>query len=96
MIDLKLLEKDFENISSKLKLKGVNEAFLEEIQNLFKEKKELKTKLDKLLEKRNKLSKEIGKLIKNKSSEAQKIKDEVNNLNQLIRRKTKRDRRDFK
>ena len=84
MIDLKLLEKDFENISSKLKLKGVNEAFLEEIQNLFKEKKELKTKLDKLLEKRNKLSKEIGKLIKNKSSEAQKIKDEVNNLKKEI------------
>ena len=46
MIDLKLLEKDFENVSYKLKLKGVNERFLEDIQNLFKEKKELKTKLD--------------------------------------------------
>ena len=84
MIDLKLLEKNFESISSKLKLKGVYETFLEEIQNLFKEKKELKVKLDKLLEKRNKLSKEIGKLIKNKSSEAQKIKEEVNNLKKEI------------
>jgi len=84
MIDLKLLEKDFENVSYKLKLKGVNERFLEDIQNLFKEKKELKTKLDKLLEKRNRLSKEIGKLIKNKDDKAKKIKDEVNNLKKEI------------
>ena len=35
MIDLKLLEKDFENIANRLKLKGVDEKSLEEIKNLF-------------------------------------------------------------
>ena len=46
MIDLKLLEKNFDDIAKRLKLKGVDESSLEEIKNLFKEKKELKTSLD--------------------------------------------------
>ena len=57
MIDLKLLERDFENAAKRLELKGVNEDILNEINKLFKKKKELKTELDKLLEKRNTLSK---------------------------------------
>ena len=39
MIDLKLLEKNFDEIAKRLKLKGVDESSLEEIKNLFKEKK---------------------------------------------------------
>ena len=85
MIDLKLLEKDFENVSNRLKLKGVDEKNLEEIKNLFTEKKEIKTELDKLLEKRNILSKEIGNLMKNGQKEkAEEIKKEVNNLKESI------------
>jgi len=81
MIDLKLLEKDFEGVSKRLKLKGVDENSLEEIKNLFKEKKELKTKLDRLLEQRNFLSKTIGSLMKNGEKEkAQAVKEEVNAL----------------
>ncbi|WP_456471462.1 serine--tRNA ligase, partial [Caminibacter sp.] len=85
MIDLKLLEKDFENIANRLKLKGVDEKNLEEIKNLFKEKKEIKTKLDKLLEQRNTLSKQIGNLMKNGEKEkAQEVKKEVSALKEQI------------
>jgi len=85
MIDLKLLEKDFENIANRLKLKGVDEKSLEEIKNLFKEKKEFKTQLDKLLAQRNTLSKQIGNLMKNKEKEkAEEVKKEVNALKEQI------------
>ena len=85
MIDLKLLEKDFENVSKRLKLKGVDEKNLEEIKTLFQEKKELKTQLDKLLEKRNTLSKQIGTFMKNGEKEkAEEIKKEVNVLKEQI------------
>ena len=85
MIDLKLLEKDFENIANKLKLKGVDEKSLEEIKNLFKEKKEFKTQLDKLLAQRNTLSKQIGTLMKNGEKEkAEEVKKEVNALKEQI------------
>ncbi len=85
MIDLKLLEKDFENIANRLKLKGVDEKSLEEIKNLFKEKKEFKTQLDKLLAQRNTLSKQIGTLMKNGEKEkAEEVKKEVNALKEQI------------
>jgi seryl-tRNA synthetase len=80
MIDLKLLERNFENFSQKLKLKGVDENILKEIKNLFIQKKELKTNLDKLLEQRNKISKEIGKVIKTDQQKAEELKQEVANL----------------
>ncbi|WP_456479886.1 serine--tRNA ligase [Nautilia sp.] len=85
MIDLKLLEKDFETVTKRLKLKGVDEKNLEEIKNSFKEKKEIKTKLDKLLEQRNILSKQIGNLMKNGQKEkAEEVKKEVNALKENI------------
>ena len=85
MIDLKLLERDFENIAKRLKLKGVNEDVLNEIKELFKKKKELKTDLDKLLERRNTLSKKIGELIKEgKKDEAENVKSEVSELKTKI------------
>ena len=81
MIDLKLLERDFENVAKRLKLKGVNEDVLNEIKEMFKKKKELKTDLDKLLERRNTLSRKIGKLIKEgKKDEAENVKREVAEL----------------
>jgi seryl-tRNA synthetase len=84
MIDLKLLERDFERVSQKLKLKGVDENVLNEIKNLFIKKKELKTNLDKLLEQRNKLSKEIGKVIREDKQKAEELKKEVGNLKKEI------------
>ena len=85
MIDLKLLERDFENVAKRLELKGVNEDILNEIKELFKKKKELKTDLDKLLERRNTLSRKIGELIKEgKKDEAEVVKNEVSDLKTKI------------
>jgi seryl-tRNA synthetase len=85
MIDLKLLERDFENVTKKLKLKGINENLLKEIKQLFSKKKELKTRLDKLFEKRNMLSKQIGNLVKEgKKQEAENLKKEVAALKEEI------------
>ena len=81
MIDLKLLEKDFEKISKKLKTKGVNEKDLKDIKKLFEEKKELVTTLEKYQAKRNYLSKNIGLLMKEgKKNEADEIRNQVNDI----------------
>ncbi len=84
MIDLKLLEKDFENISKKLSLKGVDENILKEIKKLFQQKKELLHKIEELKAKRNTLSKEIGKFIKNDPNKAEELKNEVTKLKEEI------------
>ncbi len=85
MIDLKLLEKDFENISKKLQLKGVDVNILKDLKNLFEKQKKIKTELDSLLEKRNRLSKEVGRFFKEgKKDEAEKIKKEVAALKEEI------------
>ena len=84
MIDLKLLEKDFENISKKLSLKGVDENILKEIKKLFQQKKELLHKIEELKAKRNTLSKEIGKFIKNEPNKAEELKNEVTKLKEEI------------
>ena len=85
MIDLKLLERDFETVAKKLKLKKVNEQYLEEIKKLLEEKKQIKQKLDLLLNKRNVLSKEIGEYFKNSQKEkAEKLKEEVSGIKKEI------------
>ena len=85
MIDLKLLEKDFDNIAEKLKRKKVNEEILKEIKTLFKTKKELQQELEIYQNKRNTLSKKIGELIKNgKKEEAEDLKNQVSKIKQNI------------
>ena len=81
MIDLKLLEKDFENTAKKLKRKKIDEKTLEEIKNLFETKKNIKKELEFFQNKRNTLSKQIGFLMKEgKKEEAEKLKNEVTSL----------------
>ncbi len=85
MIDLKLLEKDFDTTSEKLKLKGVDESILLDIKKLFEEKKKIQTELEKYQNQRNTLSKEIGKLMKEgKKDEAEAIKKEVAQIKNKI------------
>jgi len=85
MIDLKLLEKDFNNIAQKLKLKGVDEEVLKEIKELFEKKKELLREVENYQSKRNSLSKEIGVLMKNGEKEkAEAIKKEVSEIKKNI------------
>jgi len=85
MIDLKLLEKDFNNFAQKLKLKGVDEEILKEIKELFEKKKELLRKIENYQSQRNSLSKEIGVLMKNGQKEkAETIKKEVAEIKKSI------------
>ena len=84
MIDLKLLEKDFENVAKKLSLKGVEEKELENIKILFEEKKKLQQQIDELLNKRKTLSKEIGKFMKSDPAKAEEIKKEVTAIKEKI------------
>ncbi len=85
MIDLKLLEKDFENVAKKLSLKGVDSGLLEKIKKLFEEKKELLKKIESLQAKRNTLSKEIGKFMKEgKKEEAEELKQQVTSIKKEI------------
>ena len=81
MIDLKLLENDFENIKQKLLTKKVDESLLEEVKELFEAQKTLKQNLESLQSKRNSLSKEIGLYMRNKEiDKANEIKKEVENI----------------
>ncbi|NPA11873.1 MAG: serine--tRNA ligase [Epsilonproteobacteria bacterium] len=89
MIDLKLLEKDFETIANKLKLKGVDSQTLKEIKKLFEEKKEVLKIIEELRSKRNSLSKEIGKHIKTDPQKAEELKQEVAKLKEEIEKLNK-------
>ena len=81
MIDLKLLENDFENIKQKLITKKVDESLLEEVKELFEAQRPLKKEIEDLQAKRNSLSKEIGLHMRNKEiDKANEIKKEVENI----------------
>ena len=85
MIDLKLLEKDFESIAAKLNTKGVKAEDLKEIKELFEEKREIITILEEYQAKRNSVSKEIGLLMREgKKDEADNLKAEVNEIKAKI------------
>jgi len=85
MIDLKLLEKEFDTISKKLSLRGVDEETLKEIKTLFEEKKAYLEQIQSLQAKRNTISKEIGNLMKEgKKEEADKLKKEVTEIKSKI------------
>jgi len=85
VIDLKLLEKDFENVKNRLTIKKVDEKLLLNVKELFETKKPLKTAIEELQAKRNSLSKEIGKYMKEKNIEkANEIKSEVEEIKSKI------------
>jgi len=85
MIDLKLLENDFENIKKRLLLKKVDEKLLEEVKVFFEMQKPLKKQIEDLQAKRNSLSKEIGLYMRNKEiDKANEIKKEVEEIKKEI------------
>ncbi len=61
MVDLKLLEKDFESVAKKLVAKKVDENLLKNLQNLFTNLKQERTKLENAQAFQNKYSKELAK-----------------------------------
>ena len=60
MIDLKLLQKDFENVSAKLTRKGVDKALIEKLKTKNEELKVAKTNFETLQAAQNAMSKEFG------------------------------------
>ncbi|ADN09769.1 serine--tRNA ligase [Sulfurimonas autotrophica] len=62
MIDLKLLQKDFDSISKKLMRKSVDEKLLEKVKIKFEELKEAKANFETLQAAQNAMSKEFGML----------------------------------
>lgn len=61
MVDLKLLEKDFDNVALRLKAKKVDESLLKNLQNLFTRLKKERAELEEAQAFQNKFSKELAK-----------------------------------
>lgn len=76
MLDLKLLEKNFDEIAQKLKTKGVEEKLLIELKELFTKYKEEKRALEELQAKQNSLSKMFG-IYKKEGKDIDELKKEV-------------------
>ncbi|WP_187647957.1 serine--tRNA ligase [Nitrosophilus labii] len=76
MLDLKLLEKNFDEIAEKLKNRGVEEKLLAELKELFTKYKSEKKVLEELQAKQNKLSKLFG-IYKKEGKDINELKKEV-------------------
>ncbi|NPA03307.1 MAG: serine--tRNA ligase [Epsilonproteobacteria bacterium] len=76
MIDLKLLEKEFNNLAPRLLSKGVEKEVLEELKALFEEYKKEKRKLEELQAKQNSLSKLFGEY-KREKKDITPLKEEL-------------------
>lgn len=81
MIDLKLLQKDFETTKTKLMRKGVSAELLEELKEKNENLKEAKASFEELQANRNAMSKEFG-IYKREGRDTQELKDriEANNV----------------
>ena len=76
MIDLKLLQKDFEGISKKLQRKGVDEKLLKKVKIKFEELKEAKANFETLQAAQNAMSKEFG-VYKREGKDISELKKKV-------------------
>ncbi len=76
MIDLKLLQKDFDNVSKKLMRKGVDEKLLEKVKIKFEELKEAKVNFETLQAAQNAMSKEFG-IYKREGKDISELKAKV-------------------
>jgi seryl-tRNA synthetase len=93
MIDLKYLEKNFEEASLKLKKKGVDSSILDELKSRFQTLKEINGKLEQLKAKQNSLSKLFGvykrenRDINELKAELNRNKEEISKLQESVNRK---------
>lgn len=76
MIDLKLLQKDFDTISEKLSKKGVDENLLRELKDKNQELKEAKIAYESLQAAQNSMSKEFG-IYKKEGKDVSELKQRV-------------------
>jgi seryl-tRNA synthetase len=83
MLDLKLLQKEFDEISAKLRTKKVDEEILEDIKNINIEAKSKRTQLENLQAEQNKLSKMFGQY-KKEGKDINELKAQVDQKKALI------------
>ena len=76
MVDLKLLEKEFDAVVTSLKRRGVDEKVLEKLKQLFKEKKDIQKRLESIQAEQNKKSKLFGEY-KREGKDISKLQKEV-------------------
>ncbi len=76
MVDLKALEKNFDEIAKRLRTKGVEERLLEELKELFETYKKQKRLLEDLQAKQNSLSKMFG-IYKKEGKDIDELKKEL-------------------
>ncbi len=76
MVDLRLLEKNFDEVAKRLRTKGVEEKLLAEIKELFETYKKEKRALEELQAKQNSLSKLFG-VYKREGKDINELKEEL-------------------
>ncbi len=76
MVDLRLLEKNFDEVAKRLRTKGVEEKLLAEIKELFETYKKEKRTLEELQAKQNSLSKLFGQY-KREGKDINELKEEL-------------------
>jgi seryl-tRNA synthetase len=79
MIDVKLLQKDFDLVCTKLAKKGVSSEILEDLKILSLKTKQTRTQMEDLQATQNKLSAEFGSL-KKQGLDSSELKIEIDNL----------------
>ena len=79
MIDLKYLEKNFDEASNKLAKKGVSKELLDELKNLFAKLKETRAAFEDIRAKQKALSKEFG-AYKAQGKDINKLKEQLDKL----------------
>jgi seryl-tRNA synthetase len=85
MIDLKLLERKFEEIAQKLKNRGVEISLLDQLKKLFEERKGIIGEVEELKHRRNSLSRQIGELYKKGEREkGEELRKEVGEIKEKI------------
>lgn len=86
MVNLKLLEKDFDNVALRLKAKKVDENLLKNLQNLFASLKKERAKLEEAQAFQNKFSKELASADDKESLKAKlnENKAKINELNSKV------------
>ena len=79
MIDIKLLQKDFENISNNLKKKNVDIQLLANIKSLILNTKQKRQELENIISKQKKLSNEFGRY-KKENLDIKALQEDINNI----------------
>ena len=83
MVDLKYIEKNFDEAAAKLAKKGVEKSFLEELKELFAQKKEAQKVFENARAKQKALSKEFG-IYKAQGKDISELKEHLNSLKEEI------------